>query len=383
MKKILLSLLITAVMLFSGCTFKNSAEKVLITVNGEGITQGEYDEAFAKQPKMPILPGQTASADDQKLYNLIAKEKTINDLIVKKLLMQEIIKRNIVVSEEEIQAYKDKVYEQAGGAENFKQVLASNNLTDEDFLRLAQEDIQLTKLIDSLGMEKVSDKDVQKFYDENKATKFTYPDQVRASHILIMASKDSIKAKLKQENPKLEGVELDAEVQAQLAKAKEKAENILKQAKANGANFEELAKQYSDDPGSAQKGGDLGFFSKDQMVKSFADAAFSQKPGTISDLVKSEYGYHIIKVVDRKKAGVMALKEIKDEIKKYLEDEQKIKTLQAFIEGLKPQMQVIYIEKTYDPEEIKKEVQKITSKYQQQAGIEQIVSQEEQQGSEE
>ncbi len=376
MKKILLSLLIATVMLFSGCTFKNSAEKVIITVNGEGITQGEYDEAFAKQPKMPVLPGQNVSAEDQKLYNLIAKEKTINDLIVKKLLMQEIIKRNIVVSEGEIQAYKDKVYEQAGGEENFKQVLLNNNLTDEDFLRLAQEDIQLTKLIDSLGLEKVSDKDVQKFYDENKETKFTYPDQVRASHILIMASKDQIRAKLKQENPKLEGVELEAEVEAQLAKAKEKAEAVLKQAKAKDANFEELAKQYSDDPGSAQKGGDLGFFSKDQMVKPFADAAFSQKPGTISDLVQSEFGYHIIKVVDRKKAGVMALKEIKDEIKKYLEDEQKIKTLQAFIEGLKPQMEVVYIEQTYNPDEIKKDVQKITSKYQQQAGANQIAPQE-------
>ena len=120
----------------------------------------------------------------------------------------------------------------------------------------------------------------------------------------------------------------------------------FKEAQAKAADFAELAKKYSDDIGSARNGGDLGFFSKDQMVKPFADAAFSQKPGTVSDLVKSEFGYHIIKVVDRKKAGVMALNEIKDEIKKYLEDEQKMKILQAFIEGLKPQMQVVYIEKT-------------------------------------
>ncbi|QEL55247.1 SurA N-terminal domain-containing protein [Chromobacterium paludis] len=121
---------------------------------------------------------------------------------------------------------------------------------------------------------KVSDADVQKYYEQHKAD--LAGEQRRASHILLTVPKDA--------KPE------------QKAKIKAEAEAILKEVKANPAKFAEIAKAKSQDPGSAEKGGDLGFNARGMMVKPFDDAVFAMKPGQISDLVETEYGFHIIRL---------------------------------------------------------------------------------------
>ena len=123
-----------------------------------------------------------------------------------------------------------------------------------------------------------ADADIQKFYEDNLKTLFTHPEQVRAQHILIATGPDA-----------------DAQ---QKAAAKAKAEDILKKLKAGG-DFSKLAAQFSDDPGTRDKGGDLGYFSRGEMVKPFEDAAFQMKPGQMQ-IVESQFGYHIIRVEDIK-----------------------------------------------------------------------------------
>ncbi len=130
--------------------------------------------------------------------------------------------------------------------------------------------------------------DVEKAYNSG-IEQYTTPEQVRASHILF----------------KTEGKD-DAVVKA-------KAEDVLKQAK-SGADFAELAKKYSDDESSAKNGGDLDYFSKGRMVPEFDQVAFTLEPGQISDLVKSQFGYHIIKVVDKKPATTKTLAEVRQQI---------------------------------------------------------------------
>ena len=139
----------------------------------------------------------------------------------------------------------------------------------------------------------VSDADIQSYYEQNKSHYGT-PEQRRASHILIAVKKDA--------------------TDAEKAAAKEKAEKLLETLRKNPQQFAELAKKNSDDPGSAERGGDLDFFSKGMMVKPFEDAAFKLKQGELSDLVQSDYGYHIIKVTAIKPAKVKTLAEVKDEI---------------------------------------------------------------------
>jgi peptidyl-prolyl cis-trans isomerase D len=139
----------------------------------------------------------------------------------------------------------------------------------------------------------VTTEDVRKFYDEHQAD-FGRPEQRQAAHILI-----NVAATAPQ-------VEQDA--------AKAKAEMVLAQVKQNPAKFAELAKQYSQDPGSAAKGGDLGLFGRGMMVKPFEDAVFSLKQGEISALVKSDFGYHIIKVTAIKPARVLPFDEVRESI---------------------------------------------------------------------
>lgn len=142
----------------------------------------------------------------------------------------------------------------------------------------------------------ISENDLKSYYDGHK-DEFKAPETVRARHILIkVASGES------EENKK---------------KAREKMEGILAKIKA-GESFETLATELSDDPGSKQKGGDLGFFARGRMIKSFEDAAFSLKPGEISGIVETPFGYHIIKVEEKKEAGLEPFEKVKDRISQKL-----------------------------------------------------------------
>jgi peptidyl-prolyl cis-trans isomerase D len=130
--------------------------------------------------------------------------------------------------------------------------------------------------------------DVERAYNNN-IEQYSTPEQVRASHILL----------------KTEGKD-DAAVKA-------KAEEILKQAK-SGADFAELAKKNSEDEGSAKNGGDLDYFGHGKMVPEFDQAVFAMQPGQISELVKTQYGYHIIKLVDKKNATTRPLQEVRQQL---------------------------------------------------------------------
>ena len=134
--------------------------------------------------------------------------------------------------------------------------------------------------------------EIERYYRANEA-QFTTPEQVRASHILL----------------KTEGKD-EAAVKA-------KAEALLKQAK-SGADFAALAKKNSEDEGSAAQGGDLDYFGRGRMAKEFEDAAFSLPPGQISDVVKSPFGFHIIKVTDRKPETKRSLEEARPQITEQL-----------------------------------------------------------------
>jgi peptidyl-prolyl cis-trans isomerase D len=155
----------------------------------------------------------------------------------------------------------------------------------------------------------VTDEEVKKFYDEN-LTRYQVAEERRASHILIpVAASASAEEK---------------------AKAKAQADDLLAQAKANPKKFGELAAKYSKDPGSAEKGGDLGFFTRGLMVKPFDEAAFSMKVGDIVGPVETQYGYHIIRLDGIKPTQTTPLATVKAQI---VEDLRKPKVSKAFAEA--------------------------------------------------
>ncbi len=142
----------------------------------------------------------------------------------------------------------------------------------------------------------VSEDDMKQYYKANRE-QFKKPEEVRARHILIKVKKDASPEEKKA--------------------ARKKAEEILEKIK-KGEDFASLAEKYSDDPGSAKKGGDLGYFPRGRMVKPFEDAAFSLKAGEVSDIVETKFGYHIIKVEEKKPAGYQPFEAVKDRIRKEL-----------------------------------------------------------------
>lgn len=166
-----------------------------------------------------------------------------------------------------------------------KQEWALNYLTDRNVMILALNERVRKKLA------KVDFDELAKEYYQAHPDKFMRPEEVHAEHILISTQSRS-----------------DAD-------AKKRAEMVLKKVKANPADFEKLAEKYSDDPSVKSNHGDLGFFSRKQMVPSFSKAAFALKEkGDISGLVKSRFGYHIIKLLGKRAAGKVPFAEVKDKL---------------------------------------------------------------------
>ncbi len=216
-------------------------------------------------------------------------EAALDSLITKNIIEQEAEKQKVKISDKEIDEELKKTVDSVGGEEAYQSALETNGISEDDLKDNIKTNLQIEKLLESKI--KISDEEMKTFFDENKA-EFAKEEQVKASHILV---------------------------------ADEKTANEVKKKLDEGGDFAELAKEYSTDTGTAQNGGDLGFFGKGAMVKAFEDKAFSMKVGEISAPVKSDYGYHIIKVTDKQEAEEANFEKSKEEIKDTL-FQQKLQT---------------------------------------------------------
>lgn len=321
----LVATLALSALLFTGCGVKDNA---IITINDKPVTQGEYDklidQAIGQSPfgKMGDLKGNK----DGFLY-LMTEQRVVNQLIIQELLNQEADARGIKVTNKDVEAALKKIMEEMGGRDKLAEVLKQNGVSPSQFKKDVRNQVRMQKLADSAGNIKITDKDCEDFYKKNP-NKFKNPEQVRASHILIAANPYQIGEELKEKAKKdIPTEELTKKVEAVVAEKKALAEKLAKELQADSSKFAQYAKKYSEDPGSAKQGGDLGFFAKEQMVPEFSKAAFSAKPNTVSDVVKTQFGYHIIMVNDRREAGVTPYEKAKDGIKDYLRTEKQIKAL--------------------------------------------------------
>ena len=285
---------------------------VVARVNGEDVKKAEFDrmvktiEARAGQPIPP-------ERRDEILRG------ALDQLIVYKLLAQECKTRGVSATDADIDAKVGDLKKQFPTEDAFNKALQERGMTLESLKSDARTDISVSKLMDAevATTPGPSDAEAQDFYAKNP-DKFKQEEQVRASHILIRVDEKADAATKK--------------------KAKDQIESVLKQARA-GADFAKLAQEYSQD-GSAAQGGDLNYFTRQQMVPAFADVAFSLKPGQISDVVTTQFGYHIIKVTDHKPARVVPYEEAAAKIKEFLGEQKKQQHADAFIESLKKKSKI-------------------------------------------
>ena len=357
-KKLLATLAISAV-LFAGCGLKSG--EAIIKVNNQNITQGQFDAEFDKQAGNGIAKALGVNVKDDKnsfLYLLI-KDRVVNELIVKSLLNEEIEKRGITVSNQDVDDAVKEIIDKVGSKEQLDALLKQNGISNANFKKDLKEEVKMKKLAKELGSSTVSDAEAKKFYNENIA-KFKHPDKVRASHILISVNPQEIEEVVKSEpaNKGLDETAIKAKVNEEIQAKEAKAKELLSEAKKNPTQFAKLAKENSEDTATANKGGDLGFFAAKEMVPEFSKAAFAMKPNTISDKpVKTQFGYHIIMVTDRSAAGQEPFEKVKPSIKAYLENQKQIALIDKLTESLKKSAKIEYVNPEYNPENIQKGVQ--------------------------
>ncbi|MCR5260730.1 MAG: peptidylprolyl isomerase [Candidatus Gastranaerophilales bacterium] len=363
--KIKLQTLLTAflsIILLTGCGVKGGKD-VLVTVNDIAITKGEYEKEFNKVAENPMFKqmGVDLKSNPDGYMNLMVKDRVINEMIVRALLEDAFKKNNIKISDADVEKELKNIIDKVGSKEKFNEILKQNGISNSQFKQDLKEEVKIKKLVESLSLTKITDEMAQKFYNEN-TDKFKYPDKVKASHILISTDKNRIKEIIlaKEENKDLSDAEVEKKVDEELQARLQKAQKLLNEAKLNPANFAQLAKDNSDDPGSAVQGGDLGYFTKDQMVPEFSKAAFSARPSVVTGLVKTDYGYHIILVKDRIAAGTEPYEKVKDDIKTYLDNKEKMNVLQSYIRNARNSAKIEYVDSSFNPDEIQKQIKEQT-----------------------
>jgi parvulin-like peptidyl-prolyl isomerase len=360
MKKILVCSALSAILL-SGCTLAQNKDAI-IKVNDTVITKAQFDTVVDKEiDNSPFKAFGGANnfvkSDDNVMYTIF-KEKATRELIVKTLLDSEINKRGIKVSDEDVKNEMKTIIDKVGSKEELNKLLKQRGVSNSEFTEDLKTQIRIKKLINSIEKVSVSDADAEKYYKEHSA-EFKHAEQVRASHILISADTLQIIRDIKAKNKNISAEDLNKKVEEILATKTAKAESILKQVQANPDKFEQIAKKESDDKASGERGGELGFFSKEAMVPEFSNVAFSMKPNTINEtVVKSPYGYHIIKVTDRIEAGTTPFAKVKDEIKFYLETEKQIGVLKNYTDGLMKTAKIEYLDSSFDPKNAAKSTEK-------------------------
>lgn len=352
-------------------TSMGDASNTVAKVGGQTITQPEWDAAQREQ--MERFRQMFGAQFDAKMFDTPeAKQEVLNNLIAQRVLAAEAKRNKLSVSDQSLQ----QTIINMGGlttadgkfdVERYKTILAAQGMTPTTYETRLRQDLisqqvnaaiqstaftpdSLAKRLSELGEQerevqqlafraadyvtqvKVTDDMLKSYYE--KSNQFNVPEQVKAEYVVLTA--DALAAQINvsdadiksyyEQNTKqygteeqrrashiLIGVNKDAP-DADKAAAKEKAEKLLTSLRKNPQEFAKLAKENSVDTGSAERGGDLGFFGKGTMVKPFEDAAYKLRQDEVSDLVQSDYGFHIIKVTAIKPAAIKPLEQVKNEI---------------------------------------------------------------------
>jgi foldase protein PrsA len=247
------------------------------SVNGQNITRADFDHKLESSP---------------------SAKQVLNQMVQQSLIDQYARDKKIDISQADIDK-KEAETKAKFPPGQFEQILKNQGLTEQDVQTILRQQLILEKAV--APQVHVSDADVKAYFDKNHAV-FDKPEQVRARHILVadLATANTVLAKLKA-----------------------------------GGSWDALAKQYSTDPASKDKGGELGFFGKGQMVPQFQDAAFNAKVGQIVGPIKSPFGYHIIQVEEKKPAVKASLASASDQIRQQLTQQQEQQQYPVFLQQLR------------------------------------------------
>ncbi|MFI0347375.1 MAG: peptidylprolyl isomerase [Chthoniobacterales bacterium] len=278
-------------------------------VDGENISKEQLEKAFREALMSSGVNPSTITAD-QKLQ---AYRQILDSLIVEQIVNKK--SASVQVSDADVAAQIEKIKKQFPSEEVFNAELKKSGKTMDELTANVKKSLHQKGWMESQikGKDEVTDAEAQKFYNDN-IKQFENPDMVKASHILFMVPQGAPDS---------------------VVKAKEEAAKAAIIRANKGEDFSKLAAELSEEPGAKQKGGDLGFFDKEHMLPEFSTAAFSQKVGTVSAVpVKTKFGFHVIKVTEKKPAGTIVFAEAKPNIIAYLQNQKRREAFRTIMQQL-------------------------------------------------
>ncbi|WP_068620022.1 foldase protein PrsA [Paenibacillus tuaregi] len=256
----------------------------------------------------PVASVNGVEISKEKLYNELVKaggEQTLDSMINDELMKQEVDKAKIKITDADINKEIGYLEEQYGSKEALDQALQQNGMARNDLNKMVVKQLELKKLLGSKI--KVTDEQVKQYFDQNKES-FNTPEQVRVSAITVASQAD--------------------------------ADQVLKELK-EGGDFAALAKAKSTDAATKASGGDLGFISKGQQEAAVEEAAFKLKKDELSGVIKTQEGFKILKVTDRKEAHTATFEERKDQIRDGLESQQVAQLQQSWLDETKAKAKIV------------------------------------------
>lgn len=304
------AILVAAMLTLGGMAFAADKTETAAKVNGTAITRQELNVQLERVKQRAKQQGTDLPADRLEMI----RKDILENLIDQELLFQDSVKAGIKADPAAVAKHLEGFKKQFASEDQYKEALKEIGLTEQGLTAVVQKGMAIDELVTNRLTKNVTvpESESKAFFDQNPQY-FKRPEQVKASHILIKAGQDA--------------------TDAQKEEAKKKIAMIRDQLK-KGKDFAELARQYGED-GTKDKGGDLGYFAKGQMVKPFEDAAFALKPGQTSEMVTTPFGYHVIKVTDRRAEGMAPFAEAKEAIEKHLKQGKVEQQVKSHIEGLR------------------------------------------------
>ena len=291
-----------------------SKDKIAV-VNGSVITQEDFDREMSRVQRQFLNMGK--HLNDSQMPKI--KKEVLENLIGFELLYQESQKKAIKIDEATINEQVMTLKKRFPSEAEFKSALTKVNLSEVAIKNQIARGLAIEQLIGTYVTKKdtVSDQEIKAFYESHPGL-FKQLEQVRASHILIKVDPQANEVKRAEAQKKIK------EIQQKLQK---------------GEDFATLAKALSEGPSKAE-GGDLGYFSRGRMVKSFEEAAFALRPNEVSDIVETKFGYHLIKVIEKRPETTTAFEDAKDKLGQYLKQQKAEKEVSIYVHELKEKAKV-------------------------------------------
>jgi peptidyl-prolyl cis-trans isomerase C len=300
------------------------SDLVVFRVAGEPITETQVIAAISVLSRQKQLP-----ADTQQERNVNLFKGAVDNIVIETLLKNEARRQNLAPDQAKVEQQWQQILKNFPSQAEFQKALIAQGLTDAKLRQNIEESMKIQQVLD-LAVKDVplaTDAEIQKFYDDN-SQKFLRQEQVHAAHILLLVDKNS--------------------TPEQKAEIKKKLEEIRVEIESNKITFADAAAKYSQDTANSTKGGDLGFFTRGRMVQPFEEAAFSAEPGSLSQVFETQFGFHIIRVIEKKEAGKISLEETKADIKRLLDQTSLRKATQKYVNDLRAKAM---IENFMTPEE--------------------------------